>query len=150
MAIDSLKEGIMKIILLKDVSNLGKAGEVKEVKPGYARNFLLAQNLACLPGDPKAKNLLMEKSKKKEEKNQEQQEIEAEVQKINDKKFKFKAKADKNGHLYGSIGPKEISEKLKINQELVKTHFKELGTFPLEIEFKPGLIAKIKIVIEKE
>ena len=54
----------MKVVLIKDIPQLGQVGESKDVKPGYARNFLLVKGLAVLPSDPKAQEIIVQKSKK--------------------------------------------------------------------------------------
>lgn len=139
----------MKVILIKDVVNVGKAGEIKEVKTGFARNFLINKNLAVLPGDPKAQDLIKSKSDhQKEEK--EKLDIQKDLfQKINGKKFTFKVKADKHGKLYGSIGPKEIGKATGLDEKLIKEYFKEIGTFNLEIKSSNNT-AKIIVEIKKD
>ena len=135
----------MKVILIQDVADIGKAGEIREVKTGFARNYLLRQNLAVLPGDPKAQDLIKVKEEyhqKEEEKKQKQDDLLAE---ISGKKFTFKAKTDKKGKLYGSIGPKEIGKATGLDEKLIKEHFKEIGVFNLEIKSSEK---NIKIIVE--
>ncbi len=135
----------MKVILIQDVANIGKAGEIKEVKTGFARNFLINKNLAVLPGDSRAKDLIKTKEEhhqKEEEKKQRQDDL---LAKISGKKFTFKVKADKKGKLYGSIGPKEIGKATGLDEKLIKEHFKEIGTFNLEIK---SLEKTAKIIVE--
>lgn len=140
----------MKVVLISNVENLGKAGEVKEVKDGYARNFLIAKGLAVQPTDPKAKEIHQEKVGNSREQKEKKNDIIKTTREIDGKKFIFISKADEKGNLYGSIGPKEIGEKLGINANLVSEHFKKTGVYDLEIRFDSKNIAKIKIVIEKE
>lgn len=140
----------MRVVLISDVENLGKAGQEKEVKDGYGRNFLMAKDLAVLPNDPRAKEVRSEKAKNFQEQKAKKSDIIEIVKKIDGKKFIFRAKTDKNGNLYGSIGPKEIGEKLSIDANLVSEHFKKTGVYDLEIRFDSKNIAKVKIVIEKE
>lgn len=140
----------MKIILTQDVPKLGGKGEIKEVNPGFARNFLFPKDLAVLPNDPKAKEISKEKLTHQAESKKEKTETEAKAAKIDGQTFIFKAKADKKGNLYGSIGPKELAAKIGIEEDLIKEHFKTLGTFPLEIKISPAEIIKLTVVIEKE
>lgn len=58
----------IQLVLLKDVTNLGKAGEIVQVKPGYARNYLLPKNLAAFLNSPEAKKILSGIKERKEEK----------------------------------------------------------------------------------
>ena len=140
----------MRVVLTSNVENLGKAGEEKEVKDGYGRNFLLAKGLAVLSGDPRAKEVHIEKEKSYKKQKAKESDIIKIAQSIDGKKFIFIAKTDKNGNLYGSIGPKEIGEKLGIDAGLIFEHFKNIGQYDLEVKFSAENIAKVKIVIEKE
>lgn len=140
----------MQVILIQDVPSLGKAGETKNVRPGYGRNYLLAKGLAVLPGDVKAKEVLTLKSKQKREEAAKKSQIEKNATEINGKEFTFKVKVDKKDNLYGSIGPKEIAQATGINEGLINAHFKNLGTFPLILDFGNGISTEIKIVVKKE
>lgn len=141
----------MQVILMKDVPGLGQAGQVKKVRPGFGRNFLIPQKLAVLPGNPEAVQLAANK-KGKVLKGTEKEKTQAlRLASIEGKKFIFKAKADAKGKLYGSIGPKEIAQKIGIDESLLlDKHFKKIGVFPLEIGSGKDLKAKVEIVIEKE
>lgn len=140
----------MKVVLIKSVENLGKAGEEKEVKDGYARNFLMAKGLAVLPTDLKAKEVNLEKEKSSREQKAKKSDIIKLSQDLDGKKITFAVRTDEKGNLYGSIGPKEIGEKLGINAGLISKHFKKTGKYDLEIKFDSGNVSKVKIVIEKE
>ena len=141
----------MQVILMKDVPGLGQAGQVKTVRPGFGRNFLIPQKLAVLPGNPEAVQLAISK-KEKELKGVEKEKTQAsKLASIEGKKFVFKAKADAKGKLYGSIGPKEIAQKIGVDEaQVLNKHFKKIGIFPLEIELDKDLKTKVEIVIEKE
>lgn len=139
----------MKIILIQDVPKLGKKGEIREVNPGFARNFLFPKDLAVLPDNTKAKEIAKEKMSRQIESKKEKTGLEAKVKDINGQTFIFQAKADKKGNLYGSIGPKELAAKIGIEENLIKEHFKEIGTYNLKIPFGQEKIA-INIVVEKE
>ena len=140
----------MKVILIKNVENLGKVGQEKEVKDGYGRNFLVAKGLAVLPNDPKAKEIYQTKEESSREQKEKESDIIKVAQNVDGKKFVFIVKTDEKGSLYGSIGPKEIGEKLGIDAGLISEHFKKIGEYDLEIKFDPQNIAKVKVVIEKE
>lgn len=135
----------MKVFLLENVASLGKMGEIKEVKTAYGYNFLLPKKLAVLPNDQKALELMASRQSKKMAEKENLQAQETAVKSLNGKKFVIKAKADENGHLYGSIGPKEIALVTGLNADKISTHFKQTGVFPLEIS--AGKI-KAKIQIE--
>jgi large subunit ribosomal protein L9 len=140
----------MQIVLVKDVEGLGKTGELKDVKEGYARNFLLPKKLAVISSDPRAMELLKQKKEKNIEVVQKQKSQEEILAKIAGEKFTFQAKADKKGKLYGSIGPKEIAKKIGIDERLIDKHFKETGVYDLEIvSGKNKTLVKIEIKPEK-
>lgn len=139
----------MKIILIKKVKSLGDPGDIKEVKPGYARNFLIPQELAVLPGDSRAKNISKEISDSKNKNKMKEQSTNELIEKVNDKKFIFKSKTDASGKLYGSIGPEEISQITGIPEKYIKTHYKKIGNYNLEIEISKQKV-NIKIEIIKQ
>ena len=140
----------MKIILLQKVDNLGQKGEMKEVKDGYGLNFLIPQGFAVLPNDPRVKDLLLAKKEISVKKTKEAEEIQELADRINGKKFVFQVKADKNGKIYGSLGPKEIAEKIGVVEKLIKIHYKELGKYELNLELDSAHKVKVQIVVEKE
>lgn len=125
----------MKIFLVQNVPNLGKAGEEKEVSSSYAINFLLPKKLAVLPGDQKAleiKKKNIEKTQKEMENRSQQEEI---IASLDGRKYVIKAKVDTKGHLYGSIGPKELAKETGLDESYFKEHFKQIGSYNLEIKF---------------
>ena len=100
----------MQIILLEDIRNLGKTGEVVDVKDGYGRNFLLKLGKA-LRAD---KNNIDFVKKKKDEINKKNIELKKSakkiLEKIKNKKLVFKKETKENGDLFATIKPKEISK----------------------------------------
>jgi large subunit ribosomal protein L9 len=139
----------MKVILLKDLPGVGYAGELKDVKDGFARNFLFPKKIAASPADLQAKEILAKKAALEKERLLAEKEQEKEIEKLANKKFVFKKKVDPNNRLYGSVGPKEIAEKTGVEEKYIKTHFKEVGEFPLEIKIGEKTVG-ILIKIEKE
>jgi len=137
----------VKVFLIQDVANLGKAGEIKEVKNSFALNFLLPKKIAVLPSDPSAKGLAEEKMAKKKKEAEKIEEQRALAQRINGQKFVILTKADKNGHLYGSIGPKEFAKETGLSENLFKEHYKEIGEYSLEVSIADEIV-KIQIEIK--
>ncbi|HDJ30434.1 50S ribosomal protein L9 [bacterium] len=147
----------MKVILLKDIEKLGEKYEVKEVKDGYARNFLIPRGLA----KPATKRNLewLEKQKEKEEKKAEEElkKVQEEAAAIDGQEIVFPVKVGESGQLYESITAQKISEKLKElgfniskNQIDIKEPIKEIGEFPIKVTFKHNLEAEIKLIITPE
>jgi large subunit ribosomal protein L9 len=147
----------MKVILLKDVENVGKKDEIKNVANGYARNFLFPKKLAKIATQEAIAKL--EKQKELEEKEAEQalkatQEI---VEKIDGLEIEVPVKVDEQGKLYGSINDVEISKLFKekgfeINKNQIKIPqpIKEIGEYPITILFDHNLEAEIKLIIVEE
>ena len=146
----------MKVLLIKDVNGLGRAGDIKNVKDGYARNFLLPKGFAKLATDDVIK-LWQEEQKKKEE------ELKKEISKINELKEKIenttlviKHKLGANGQLYGAITNKEVAnELLKQGIEIDKKHIemkqiKSVGEYDVDIKLGHGIHANLKLIVEGE
>ncbi len=149
----------LKVILLKDVKNLGKAGDIKNVSNGYARNFLFPNNLAQIVTPDLIKKSEAQKAdliKKSEADLEKTEQIAGE---LNDFVIKIKAKANAEGKLFGSIKPDMILEALKkekanidgIQAKNISTEaIKELGEHKVTINLPHGLETVIMVVVEKE
>ena len=136
----------MKVILLADVKKVGKKGETVEVSDGYGANFLIPRKLAKLSTDASQKELARdnaaEEARQKELKAK-AEEIAARLEHI---EVKFKAKAGKDGRMFGTISPKEIESEAKkqwgldIDKRkfLDKTPVNALGYTRLRIELYKG------------
>ncbi len=147
----------MKVILLKDVDKIGKKFDVKEVKEGYAMNFLIPQGLAKQATKTALLWLEMQKeiATKKEEEGLE--EIQKTASAIDNRELIFDVKVGDQDQLFESIGIQKIVEKLKAEGFEVKKAqielpepIKELGEFPVKIKFEHNLEAEIKIIVNKE
>lgn len=103
----------MKVLLKKDVEDLGFAGEVFTVSPGYGRNYLIPQGLAipATDGALKQAKKWMEQAAARRE--QQRQQYAALVDRLNSSTITFTAKAGEKGKLYGSITTSDIADKLK-------------------------------------
>jgi large subunit ribosomal protein L9 len=147
----------MRVILLQDVENLGKKFEVKEVKNGYAMNFLFPKNLAKPATKEAIKWLETQKeieAKKAEEALKKTQDV---ASTIDGQEIIMPVKIGEEGQLFESITSQKIIEKLKEsgfevkkNQIDLKEPIKELGEFPIKIKFEHNLEAEIKIIVTEE
>lgn len=149
----------MKVILLKDVNNLGKAWDIKDVSDGYARNFLFPNKLAEIATSDlikKSQELKAETIKKAEADLEKAEKL---ADELDDFVIKIKAKANAEGKLFGSIKPEMIrdvliSEKLNIDSIPAKNisteNIKEIGEHKVTINLPHGLEAEIVVVVEKE
>jgi len=148
----------MRVILLKDVDKVGKKYEIKEVKNGYARNFLIPNGLA----KPATKEAIvwLETQKEIEEKKSEK-----ELKKTQEVASTFDGQeiiipvkiGKERDQLFESITAQKISEKLKeLGLEIKKNQIelpepiKELGEYPVKIKFEHNLEAEIKVIVVTE
>ena len=147
----------MRVILLQDVENLGKKYDVKEVKDGYARNFLIPTGLAKPATEEALIWLETQKeieAKKAEEELKKIQEI---ASAVDDQEIIIPVKVGEQDQLFESLTSQKISEKLKeLGFDIKKSQIdlvepiKELGEFPVKIKFEHNLEAEIKVIVTKE
>ncbi|WP_163538793.1 50S ribosomal protein L9 [Gracilibacillus sp. YIM 98692] len=103
----------MKVIFTQDVKNKGKKGEVKNVSDGYARNYLLKNNLAIEATQANLKALKAKQNKQKQKEQDEVEEAKQLKEKLANLEVKVTAKSGESGRLFGSITSKQIAENLK-------------------------------------
>ncbi len=134
----------MKIILLQDVAGVGKKWDVKEAKGGYARNYLLARNLAVLATDKKIKEAKLKQEEGAKKRIIQENLFIKTLETLRDSSVIVEKKANEKGHLYDALDIKEIAGLLKekINVEIPPEYIK------LEKPIKE--IGKHKITVAKE
>jgi large subunit ribosomal protein L9 len=146
----------MKVLLIKDVKGLGKAGEIKEAKDGYARNFLIPRGFAKLATPEVIREWEKQEAERKAK-------LEAELKEINELKEKLenativiKHKLGANGQLLGAVTNKEIAEKLKEagfeidKKQIEHTSIKAPGEYKIDIKLGHGIHAKANVLVEGE
>lgn len=147
----------MKVLLLKDVFNLGRAGEVKKVANGFGRNFLIPQNLAMLatPGALKQADRIRLRADKR--RNVLNEELASVAEQLAEVQLQFPAKAGETGKLYGSVTTQMIAKELseELNMELSKRQIDSqplrlLGLHKLKIRLTIDLIPEVSIVVYRE
>ncbi|GAY78881.1 LSU ribosomal protein L9p [Sporolactobacillus inulinus] len=147
----------MKVIFLKDVKGKGKAGEIKEVSEGYARNYLLPKNVAVEANKGSLSMLNAQKKKQKERAENERKAAEALKAKIEKMTIELKAKSGEGGRLFGSITSKQIAQALKkaaISIDKRKIDLPEpiraLGFTDVPLKLHPKVLAKVKVHVTEE
>ena len=116
----------MQVILLKDVDNLGKKGEAKEVSPGYGRNFLIKQGLAVLASPGRLKEITQRLKAQEKKMEALKKEFEDIKKLLENKTFEIEVKGGERGRMFGAVTHKEIAElinkktDLKINKKQVE------------------------------
>ena len=147
----------MEIILLQNISNLGKIGDKVVVANGYGRNFLLKKGKA-LRFSKENQELVNKKKDQLNKQNVEEKNKFKEIAKlINNKTFMLIKESKENGDLYGSIKPKEITKlineqkKAEVvpSQIILKDELNKIGIFKVEVNFHSEVKAIISIKIDK-
>ena len=148
----------MKVILLKDIKNVGRKDEIINANDGYARNFLLPKGFGI---EATKDNLLKLQAKNDSKAHKKELEIEENkkiAKKIEEITLELKVKAGENGKIFGGVTSKEISEglKQKFNIEIdkkkivLKETIKTIGRFPVDIKFGDGVNAKLTLNVIPE
>lgn len=147
----------MKVILTKDVQNLGNNGDIKDVADGYARNFLIPDGSAKIATKNTIKQSEEIRTKRAKESEENIKLAEEIVKKIKGFKVNIKVKAENNGKLYAAIKPKEISALLvengfQVNENnlVIQSPIKELGDYEVLVEFDHKLKTKINLTVEAD
>jgi large subunit ribosomal protein L9 len=147
----------MKVILLQDVEGLGKRYEVKEVKNGYARNFLIPQGLVKIATDKALEWLKIQKEAGEKKAEQALKTIQEIASTLDGQEVIISVKVGEDGQLFESISVQKIFDELKKMGFNVKKKqidlaepIKELGEFPVKIKFDHNLEPEITIVVSEE
>jgi large subunit ribosomal protein L9 len=147
----------MKVILKEDVQNLGQQGDVVEVKPGYARNYLMPQKLAILFTKQQKKSIeeaqIVEKRKLEREKDQ----LESVLKQVEDLNLSLKMQSEEDDKLFGSVTKLDIVKLLEENGITIDKKYidlsspiKTLGEHKVNIVFTKEMSASFTLVVEKE
>jgi len=147
----------MKVILLKDVEDLGKKYEVKNVKAGHARNFLIPEGLAKLATAEALKWLEAKKEITTQKAEEDLKKIQEIATNLDGQEVIIQVKIGEESQLFESINQQKILERLKeMNFEIKKNQIslaapiKDLGEFPVKIKFDHNLEAEIRVIVTEE
>ncbi|HEV2580330.1 MAG TPA: 50S ribosomal protein L9 [Ktedonobacteraceae bacterium] len=148
----------MKVILLQDVDNLGKTGDLKEVANGFARNYLMPKRLAA-PATPSL--LANHQQRVATEKRKQEKQAEADRQqaeRLSSVSLTFKARVGKQGRLYGSITSQDIAAGLRDGENIVVDRrsiylpdpIRSMGTYQVPVKIATKLEPKITVNVIDE
>tara|TARA_Y100000816_G_scaffold281329_1_gene255737 strand:+ start:664 stop:1122 length:459 start_codon:yes stop_codon:yes gene_type:complete len=148
----------MKVILLENLKKIGSIGEIINVKRGYARNFLIANQKALYASKENIKQVEKIKTELSRKDLEKKKSAKILMEKINNKILTIRRLVTENKDLYGSIKPTEISklinsnEKIEIKPSLIQPlkEIKSLGTFRVKIDLHSEVQAEIKIKVEAQ
>ena len=147
----------MKILLMKDVYKLGRAGDIKKVADGYGRNFLIPQGFAVLATEGAMKQVQRIKAQAEIRRNTQNNELKGVADLIKGVTLTFAAKAGDTGKLYGSITTQDIATALteqirhEVKRQLVDIQpIRNLGEFTAHIRLTMDLVPEVKIIVHSE
>ncbi len=147
----------MKVLLIKDVYKLGRAGEVKKVADGFGRNFLLPQGLAVLATPGAMKQIEKIKSQAEVRRTEKNSELKGLSDQIAAVVLNFSVKAGETGKLYGSITTQDVAEAITEKtrfevkrQQIDMQPIRELGEFIAHVRLTMDLVPEVKITVHRE
>ena len=146
----------MNIILTEKVINLGNLGDIVQVKPGYARNYLLPQKKAIRATKENIEIFEKERSVREEENNKSKSEAEKLSKELKDISLIILRPASETGLLYGSVSTRDISKLFKEKnhsithkQVVLEKTIKDLGIYEVEIKLHPEVGKNIKLNVAR-
>ena len=147
----------MKVLLLKDVYKLGRAGDVKRVADGYGRNYLLPQGMAVLATDEALKMAERIREKANVQRAIVNQEMDTVAKQISGLVLVFPARASETGKLYGSITTQMIAEGIKnktgvevARRQIDSQPLRMLGDYKVHIRLTVDLVPTIDVIVHRE
>ena len=146
----------MEVIFIKDLKNQGKKGQIKNVKDGYAQNFLIKNGYAVAKTKENLSKLEHANAKKAEEDKNNKKIAEEQKEQLEKLVVEFKVKTGEADKVFGSISPKQIKDELQVqgfkiekNQIDNSKQISSLGFHNVEIALYPGVTATIKVHLVK-
>ena len=145
----------MQVIFLKDVNNVARSGDIKNVSDGYALNFLFPKKLAMVATDKKIAEMKEKEAKKAKSIVKQQNQYQSLADKLKNIKLEIKAKASDAGKLFAALSEKDIVKELKTQNNInLETKFiklnkplKDIGDHEVKVDFGNNLKTNIKIKI---
>jgi large subunit ribosomal protein L9 len=146
----------VKVILVKDIPDLGQKGEIKEVASGYARNYLIPKGFALKATPGCLNDLKLREETKAQKAVREINEAQEVAKKLTGKSFTIKVKAGEEGRLFGSVTSADIaktlsSEGINIDKRKVELteHIKELGSYSVRIKLHSEVVVSLDVKVEE-
>lgn len=147
----------MKVILKHDVKGLGREGDLKEVKDGYARNFLLPTGKAIVADKGAVANWERHKEQRDERDRAERAAAEATAERLRELKLEIPVKAGERGRLFGAVTSHQIAalinrEGIEIDRHALhlREPIKALGDYRVDVRIMPGVEATVAVSVVAE
>ena len=148
--------GGMQLVLTEDVANLGRQGDLVEVKPGYGRNYLVPNGLATVPSEHNLRLLERYKQRVSAAREARIADLKALAEQIQRVTVTIESNANEEGHLYGSVGAPEISRALKaqnlnIDPDMVRLEgpIKECALYGVKLNLGHDIESEVKVFVVK-
>ncbi len=148
----------MKVVLLEDVPGKGRAGEIREVSKGYAKNFLLPRGLALIATLDVQKQVELRLEKERLEESVDRERLVELAQQIEGKEIRFKARVGGGERLFGSITAADVAQQLSgvigsvVDKKKIDIEkpFHQTGSYEIAVRLASDIRPKITVVIEEE
>ena len=149
----------MKLILKEQVDNLGDAGEIVDVKPGYARNYLIPHGLAYEASEANIRRLEEERERAEERAKKEYLEARRRASQIEGSTVTFHARAGEEGKLFGSVTAADVADRLNEKEldfevdrkgVLLDEPLKQLGAFMVPVKLHSDVEVEVEVRVERE
>jgi large subunit ribosomal protein L9 len=149
--------GGMQLVLTEDVPNLGRQGDVVEVKPGYGRNYLLPNGLATVPSEHNLRLLDRYKQRVQAAREARVADLRVLAEQLQRVTATIEANANDEGHLYGSVGAPEISRALKaqnlpVDPDMVRLEgpIRECALYAVKLHLGYEIDTEVKVLVVKQ
>ena len=147
----------MKLLLRRDIAKVGLAGDIIDVSEGYARNYLIPNHLAVEPTKANMKRIEEDKRLAEEERRQRRVAIEEMAGRMSNVEVTIAAACNREGHLYGSVGPREIAAALRdeghvvdAKQVQLREPLRQLDTVVVPVVLADDIKVDVKVWIVRE
>jgi large subunit ribosomal protein L9 len=149
--------GGMEVVLTEDVPNLGKQGDLVEVKSGYGRNYLLPNGLATIPTEHNLRLLERYKQRVQQAREAKIADLKVMAEQIQRLTVTIESNANEEGHLYGSVGAPEVAKALKvrnlsIDPDMVRLEgpIKECALYAVKLNLGHDIETEVKVLVVKQ
>jgi large subunit ribosomal protein L9 len=149
--------GGMQLVLTEDIPNLGKQGDLVEVKPGYGRNYLVPNGLATVPTEHNLRLLERYKQRVTAAREARIADLKVLAEQIQRVTVTIEANANEEGHLYGSVGAPEIAKALKaqnlnVDAEMVRLEgpIRECALFAVKLNLGHEIESEVKVLVTRQ
>lgn len=148
----------MKVVLLRDVPNLGRAGEVKEVADGYARNYLIPKGLAVPATEGLIRHAAETRQAAEQRRVRQLTSARETAARLEGAVVTVQARAGQGDRLYGSVTAQQIAEAIarqlgvEVDRRRIELEapIRTLGTYPVRVRLGPEITARVQVVVERE